>query len=55
MGGLSIGAVIYIIIGVLVAVNRGYLENLATLGDILSAGLAILVWPLVILGVNIAV
>lgn len=55
MGGLSIGAVVYIVIGVVVAANRGYLDNLANLGDILSAGLAILVWPLVLLGVRIAV
>ena len=45
--------IIYIIIGIIVASNRGYLVGLGSLGNILSAILAIVLWPLVLLGVNL--
>jgi hypothetical protein len=50
---ISLGGLIYVIIGVIVAVNRGYFVDLATIGHILSAFLAVLLWPLLILGVNL--
>lgn len=49
----SWGGIIYIIIGVVIASNRGYLTNLGSLGHILSALLAILLWPLLLLGVSL--
>ncbi len=45
--------IIYIIIGVIIASNRGYLIGLSNLGHILSALLAIFLWPLVLLGVSL--
>lgn len=45
--------VIYIIIGVIMASNRGYLVGLGELDHILSALLAIILWPLLLLGVNL--
>jgi hypothetical protein len=53
MGGVSIGGVIYLIIGVVVASNRGYLVDLGTIAHLLSAALAIVLWPLLLLGVNL--
>ena len=47
--------VIYLIIGVIVAANRNYLEDLDRLKRIASAALAILLWPLLLLGVNLHV
>lgn len=44
--------VIYIIIGVIMASNRGYLVGLGELDHILSAVLAIVLWPLLLLGIN---
>ena len=55
MRNYSLGAVIYIIIGVVVASNRGYLGDLGQISHLLSAFLAVVLWPLVLLGVNLRV
>lgn len=49
----SWGTIIYIIIGIIVASNRGYLVGLGSLGNIISAILAVLLWPLALLGVSL--
>jgi hypothetical protein len=46
---------IYVAIGVFVAASKDYLDNLETLKRILSAALAILLWPLLLLGINLHV
>ncbi len=51
--GLSVGGVIYIILGVLVANSHGYFVSLITLGQLLSALLAILLWPLLFFGIDV--
>jgi hypothetical protein len=53
MRGYSIGSIIYIIIGIVVASNQGYLSDFGSLANIFSALLAIILWPLVLLGVNL--
>ncbi len=53
MGRNSIGSIIYIIVGVVIASNRGYLGNLGSIPDVLSAILAVVLWPLVLLGINL--
>ncbi len=45
----------YIVIGIIVAANRDYLESLDTIREIVSALLAILLWPLILLGVNLRI
>lgn len=47
--------VIYLVIGVVVAVNDGYLAHLSSAGAIISALLAIVLWPLLLFGVHIAI
>ncbi len=49
----SWGGIIYIIIGIIMASNRGYLNNLGSISNILSALLAIVLWPLILLGVSL--
>lgn len=49
----SIGGIIYIIIGVVVASNQGYLANLGSISAILSALLAVLLWPLLLFGISL--
>ena len=44
--------VIYIIVGVIVAAGHHYFEHLDTVRPIASAVLAVLLWPLVLLGVS---
>jgi hypothetical protein len=53
MGGFSIGGVIYLIIGLLVANSHGYFMTISTLPGLISAILAVLLWPLLILGASL--
>jgi hypothetical protein len=53
---LKLGAVlfvIYIIIGVVVAAGHQYFDHLDPLKPIASAALAVLLWPLVLFGINL--
>ena len=52
---VSLGLVIWIVIGVLVAANQGFFGHLDTLSGALSAVLAVLAWPLVALDVHVAI
>ena len=45
--------VVYVIIGVIMASNRGYLVGLGDISHIVSALLAIVLWPLLLLGVSL--
>jgi len=53
MRRVSIGGIIYIVIGVFVASSHGYFLTLGTIGGLLSAILGVLLWPLVFLGANL--
>ncbi len=44
---------VYLVIGFVVAANRDYLDSLDSLREVISAILAIVLWPLVLLGVNL--
>jgi ABC-type anion transport system duplicated permease subunit len=52
---VSLGFVIWIVIGLLVAANRGFLSHLDSLSGVLSAVLAVLAWPLVLFDVHVAI
>ena len=45
--------VVYIVIGVAVAASNDYFERLNTLRQVLSALLAVALWPLVLLGIDL--
>jgi hypothetical protein len=45
--------VAYLIVGLIVAANDDYLRNLDTVRQVISAILAIVLWPLVLLGVDL--
>ncbi|HUF59094.1 MAG TPA: hypothetical protein VMR89_06420 [Actinomycetota bacterium] len=47
--------VLYIIIGLVVAAGENYFDHLDKLKPIVSAALAVLLWPLVLLGVNLQI
>jgi hypothetical protein len=53
MERFSIGGIIYIIIGIIMASSHGYLLDLASLPNLLSALLAVVLWPLLFLGINL--
>jgi hypothetical protein len=44
---------IWLVIGVVVAGGHHYLDNLGSIGAILTAVLAVLIWPLILIGVKI--
>lgn len=52
---VSLGFVIWIVIGLVVAANKGFLGRLDGVSGVLSAVLAVLVWPLVLLNVRVAI
>ena len=47
--------IIWIVIGILVAADRDYLTGLDDISRILSAVLAVLAWPLVLLNISVAI
>lgn len=52
---LSLGTIIWLVIGVLVASAHHYLAHISTVKTVVSAGLAIVLWPLLLLGINLHV
>jgi hypothetical protein len=44
---------VYLVVGIAVAATHDYFERLNTLRLVLSALLAVLLWPLVLLGVDL--
>jgi hypothetical protein len=53
--GVSLLGVLWIVIGLVVAATHHFFDHVGTVGSILSAILAVLVWPLILLGVKIAI
>lgn len=47
--------VIYLIVGVVIAAQHDYFQHLNTIGHILSAVLAVALWPLILFGVDLNV
>ncbi len=49
----SLLGIVWLIIGVAIAADRDYLQKLDTVRRIASAVLAILLWPLLLLGIDL--
>jgi len=45
--------IVWVIVGIIVAATNDYFERLGTVRLLLSAVLAVLVWPLVLLGIDL--
>jgi hypothetical protein len=54
-GGVGIGTLIYVIIGAFVAGADNYFDHLGSVGRIVSALLAILLWPLLLFGIDFSI
>lgn len=52
---VSLGFLIWVVVGLIVASNKGFLSHLDTVEGVLSAVLAVLAWPLVLLEVHVAI
>ena len=49
---ISVGVFVYVVIGCIIAAQRDFFERLETVDGIFSAALAVLLWPLVLLGIH---
>ena len=49
----SLLLIIYVIVGVAIAAQKNYFENLNGLRPFASAVLAVLLWPLLLLGIDL--
>ena len=52
---LSLTSIIWLVVGVLVASSHHYLNNVNAIKPVASAFLAIVLWPLLLLGINLHV
>lgn len=52
---VSLGVLVWIVVGMIVAANHGFLTHLDSLSHVLSAVLAVAVWPLVLLRIHFGV
>jgi len=50
-----IAMIIYLVVGFIVAADRNYLENLDRIKRLASAVLAVLLWPLLLLGIDLRI
>jgi hypothetical protein len=44
--------IVYLVVGVVVAIAQGYLGDIGGLGDVLNLLLAVVLWPLLLVGVD---
>lgn len=51
----GLGSVLYLIVGVIVASSHHYFAHVNTLKPVVSAVLAIALWPLLLFGINLHV
>ncbi|MFI5259289.1 MAG: hypothetical protein ACHQ01_06745 [Candidatus Limnocylindrales bacterium] len=52
-GFSSLVSLVYLVVGLVIASNHSFFESLNALMPILSAVLAVVLWPLVLLGVDL--
>jgi hypothetical protein len=52
---VSMGVMVWVVIGLIVAAQKDFLDHLGSLSGLLSAILAVIVWPLVLLKVHFGV
>jgi hypothetical protein len=50
---ISLGGIIWLIIGAIIAASHHYFTHISALKPIISAVLAVLLWPLLLLGINL--
>ena len=53
--GPSLLSIIYVVIGIFVAIDNKYFENVDDIEAVISAVLAVLLWPLVLFDVNLMI
>jgi hypothetical protein len=51
----SLFTMVYLVIGVVVAAANDYFDSLSTVGRVVSAIVAVVLWPLVLIGFDIQI
>ena len=51
----SVLGLVYVVVGLVVASQRNYLSDVDTIREIISALLAIALWPLLLLGISLRI
>jgi hypothetical protein len=49
----SLLTLVYLVVGVAMAASRDYFDSLDTLRNVVSAALAVVLWPLLLLGIDL--
>ena len=52
---ISLPSILWLVVGALVASAHHYLDNLDAIRPVVSAVLAVVLWPLLLLGINLHV
>jgi len=52
---MTIGGIVYLVLGLLVAASQNYFDHLTTLGRVLSAIIAVIIWPLLLFGIDVRI
>jgi hypothetical protein len=52
---VSLGIVVWVVVGMVVAANHHFLDHFDSLSRVLSAVLAVGAWPLVVLRIHVAI
>jgi hypothetical protein len=52
---VSIGGIIYFVLGLIVVASQNYFDHLTTLGRLLSAIIAVIIWPLLLFGIDVRI
>ncbi|CAN5185094.1 hypothetical protein BH20ACT16_BH20ACT16_12990 [soil metagenome] len=52
---MSIGAIVYFVLCVVVAASQNYFDHLSTVGRLVSALVAVVLWPLLLFGIDIRI
>lgn len=52
---ISAAGVVYLVVGAVVAATHDYFDHIDTLKQVLSAVLAVVLWPLILIGIDLHV
>ena len=52
---MSIGGIVYLVLGLIVAASQNYFDHLSTVGRLLSAIIAVIIWPLLLFGIDVRI
>ena len=52
---MTIGGIVYFVLGLVVAASQNYFDHLTTVGRLVSALVAVVLWPLLLFGIDIRI